>query len=187
MSARPDACPHEADILDLIAIGQWPDRAGADLAAHVASCPACADLALVASSIIDVRDSGASARRLPDAGIVWLRAQMRARADARRRAARPFLFAQVAGAAALAAILAIWWGGLMGTVTALVANGWTAALDLFGRQATALTAATPAHDATTAAPGAPWLIPGVVAATLAVVALAFALSRLADDEREFDR
>ena len=53
-------CARETDVLDLIAIGQWPARADATLAAHVASCASCSDLAIVASAITDSGSSGAS-------------------------------------------------------------------------------------------------------------------------------
>lgn len=177
-------CAREGDVLDLVAIGQWPARADADLAAHVAACPSCSDLALVASAIVDVRDTGAAHKRLPDAGIVWLRAQMRAREDAARRAARPIWIAQWTGMAVIAAILVMWSGGLMGSLSAFASSGWTAVSELFARQpalaTNAAVAGTPVEG------GGTWLVPALIGGTLAVVMLAFGVSKLADDERGLD-
>ena len=175
-------CARETDVLDLIAIGQWPARADASLAAHVASCASCSDLAIVASAITDVRDTGDEYHRLPDSGIVWLRAQMRAREDATQRAARPLLMAQIAGLVAVTAILAVWSGGLMGSFSAFASTGWTAVSDLFARQSSLFAQTTPSGTGT-AAPGLPtWLLPALVGGTLAVVALAFGVSKLADED-----
>lgn len=175
-------CEREADVLDLIAIGQWPARADANLAAHVATCPNCADLVVVASAIVDVRDNGERHTRLPDAGIVWLRAQMRAREDAARRAGRPLLVAQVAGAAAIVAILAIWSGGLMGSLSAFASSGWTAVTELFARQPALVADTSASSVGTVSRTATSWLIPALIGGTLAVVMLAFGVSKLADDE-----
>jgi hypothetical protein len=183
MSRAMTPCARESDVLDLIGIGQWPARADADLAAHVASCPSCTDLALVASAIVDVRDTGTAYKRLPDAGIVWLRAQMRAREDAARRAARPLWMAQVAGVAAVIAILVIWSGGLMGSLSAFASSGWAAITEMFARQPTLMADASPASAGTAAQAGGTWLIPALIGGTFAVVMLAFGVSKLADDER----
>jgi hypothetical protein len=102
------SCPHEDDVLQLVSIGQWPERADAALVAHAASCPVCADLAIAASAMIELRDDEAAAVAVPDASLVWYRAQMRARADAARQATRPVFVAQIAAAACLGVIAVIW-------------------------------------------------------------------------------
>lgn len=101
-------CPREDDILDLIAIDQWPRQADAALRAHAAQCAVCADLVTVASAIAIDRD-GAPAPTPPDASAVWRQAQYRARQDAAARAMRPLLIAQVAAAVAAVALPAAWW------------------------------------------------------------------------------
>jgi hypothetical protein len=105
------SCPHEDDVLALVSIGQWPERADAALMAHAASCPVCADLAVAASAMIELRDEDASAVAVPDASLVWYRAQMRARADAARQATRPVFIAQIVAAACVGAIAVIWVSG----------------------------------------------------------------------------
>src|SRR6188768_22628 len=94
-------CPHEQDVLDLVAIGQWPARADASLVAHAEACETCRDLASVAGAIVESRDA-LPATHVPDASVVWYRAQVRARLDAARRAGRPMLFAQMAAVAGVA-------------------------------------------------------------------------------------
>ncbi|MEO8482990.1 MAG: hypothetical protein ABI634_12320 [Acidobacteriota bacterium] len=188
MTRHATACARETEVLDLIAIGQWPARADADLAAHVASCPNCVELALVASAIVDVRDSGEGYRHLPDSGIVWLRAQMRAREDATNRAARPLWLAQFAGVAAVVAILAIWSSGLMGSVSGVASSGWTSMTDLFARVPELFVLSIqPAGGGTGAETATRWLIPGLIVATLGVIALAFGVSKLADGDGEEPR
>lgn len=180
MTRTMTSCARETDVLDLIGIGQWPARADADLSAHVASCPTCAELAIVASAIVDERDCGENQKRLPDAGIVWLRAQMRAREDAARRAARPLWIAQIGGLAVVAAILAIWSGGLMGGLAAFTSAAWAAVGDLFARQPGLIAEAHSPGAGTTSPAGVTWLIPALIGGTLAVVMLALGVSKLAD-------
>ena len=45
MTLRP--CPRQSEVNDLLASGHWPHACPADLRAHLADCPACADLVLV--------------------------------------------------------------------------------------------------------------------------------------------
>ncbi len=182
MNRTMTPCDREGDVLDLVAIGQWPALADADLAAHVAACPNCSELALVASAIVDVRDTGAAHKRLPDAGVVWLRAQMRAREDAARRAARPLWIAQLTGVAVIAAVLVIWFGGLMGSLVGAASSGWTAVLALFSRDPALLADTATSNGGAVSQVASTWLVPALIGGTLAVVMLAFGVSRLADDE-----
>lgn len=101
-------CPHERDVLDLVAVGQWPRRADAALQAHVEECGMCAEVASIATA---VREWGGDAppARLPDSSIVWHRAQLRAKTEAARAAARPLWVAQAFALAAL--IVAMVWIG----------------------------------------------------------------------------
>jgi len=93
-------CAREADALEAVAFGRWPDHA-AELRAHVAACAVCAELVDVAQALHDDRDSACREAMVPTAGIVWWRATIRARADAARTASRPITVAQgVAGACA---------------------------------------------------------------------------------------
>lgn len=100
-------CEHEQDLLDAIAARRWPARADATLRAHVESCRSCLDVAAVAMAFLDDRDQPADAA-VPHASVVWWKAQIRARDEATRLAARPFLLVQiVATISAAAASLAV--------------------------------------------------------------------------------
>ena len=91
-------CPREADVLEAIAFGRWPDRCG-DLAVHAASCDVCADLVEVARALHDDRASLCREAQPPAAGMVWWRATIRARAEAARTATQPISVLQgIAGA-----------------------------------------------------------------------------------------
>lgn len=91
----PD-CAREAEILDAIADGRWPDAAPEALRQHAVSCAACADLALAASAIHDDAVAATQAPiALPSAGQVWWRAELRARQERAQLAQRPMLAVQV--------------------------------------------------------------------------------------------
>jgi hypothetical protein len=135
----PTECLREADVLDEIGAGRWPEHAPVALREHVASCPVCADLALVASGL---QAEGAMARAdiasipLPSAGQVWWRAELRARAEKARLAQRPIAAVQIV--AAVVVLLAmgsgLWalapgaWAWLSGTGSTAAAADGTAGL-----------------------------------------------------------
>lgn len=105
-------CAFEPDVLDAVASRRWPARADQALRAHVASCGSCADLAAVAGALLYEEDAAYAEARVPPAAAVWHRAQLRARDEAARAAARPIGFVQglavSCGVAALIAAAA--WG-----------------------------------------------------------------------------
>jgi hypothetical protein len=96
-------CDREQDVLDALSAGRWPDRCDAELRAHVTSCPLCTDLADVATALLDDRDSAWREARVAPSGVVWWRAQLRAREEAARAAGRPLAFIQ-----GVAASFAVW-------------------------------------------------------------------------------
>lgn len=106
-------CAREQDVMDAIASGRWPSRCDAALRAHVDGCDVCSDLAEVVVPIRADFEETLSAARVPTAGAVWWRAQVRARIEAQAAAARP-LRAFTAVALACAA----------GLVAALVTLAW---------------------------------------------------------------
>ena len=125
------SCPCERDVLDLVAIGQWPSRADETLRAHVAACATCAEVASVAAVVRDWANETDAADaehsvKVPDASVVWYRAQVRAREDAARRASRPLLVAQLFAVATVA--LAVFWIGPNLSVSMPDVSGWWAAL-----------------------------------------------------------
>jgi hypothetical protein len=140
----PIECPHESEIVDAIAAGEWPQAAPGELRAHAETCPVCADLALAASALHEEAASAPATMALPSAGQVWWRAELRARHEAARLAQRPVIAVQVvAGVVCLAALLTGFraiapeaWAWLTHTVASARSasanglDGWTLALVL---------------------------------------------------------
>ena len=87
-------CVHEHDVLDAIGSNRWPDRCSAELRDHVRGCAMCADVAEIAGPLADERDRSWHEADVPQASLVWWRAQMRARAEAASLARRPIAMAQ---------------------------------------------------------------------------------------------
>jgi hypothetical protein len=131
MMARVD-CPHEADVLTMVFTGQWPGRAPADLVAHAATCAVCADVATVASAI-DSEQSDQSVPPLPSSGIVWWRAQLRARQEAARAVVRPITFAQGLLLAAMGGMAGAVFGATTGWFQRALASAWGLVADLGSR------------------------------------------------------
>ena len=108
-------CSREADVLEAVAFGRWPERCG-DLAAHVSACSICADLVEVAQALHADRAALCREAQPPAAGMVWWRATIRARAEAARTATQPISILQgVAGACLVGAgagVLTIAWQSL---------------------------------------------------------------------------
>lgn len=133
MTGRLAECRHEAEVVAAVAAGRWPSAADPALCDHARRCPVCAEVLEVAQAMAPLESETLADVRLPSAGQVWWRAQVRARHEARRAAALPVLAAQGLGAAAilgLVAALVSWqW-----PVVAAAAGGWLArplaALDL---------------------------------------------------------
>lgn len=102
-------CHHEPDVLDAVAARRMDDA----LAAHVKTCAVCRDAADVAGVLFsDHYDALGEAAAVPSAQAVWVRAQMRARAEATRVASRPVLIVQAIGVVCATAAVA----GVVGTV-----------------------------------------------------------------------
>ncbi len=175
-------CSREQDVLDALASRRWPARCDAELRDHVASCALCTDLVAVAGALLDEADDLA-ADALPPASVIWWRAQLRAREEAARAAARPLRVAQQVAAALGIALLVVWcWASAsyirssVGSVLAVVPRidaqaigaRAVAALPAFDASALAQSAlAALASPAVQLAAGA-WLILAPVAIYLAV-------------------
>jgi hypothetical protein len=106
-----DQCPREADVVEAIAVGRWAGDGSTELASHAASCVICQEVALVAAAMRDEYESARAGARVPRAGLVWWRAQLRARQQVAETAGRPITYVQAA-AGALAACLLFMLGGL---------------------------------------------------------------------------
>jgi hypothetical protein len=169
---RAAACRHESDVLDLVAMGQWPGRADAALRTHVAGCAVCTDLAAVASALAAGHAESLDQVSVPDASLVWYRAAWRARESSTRRALRPLRVAHVAALACLV-VVAVVMGASVG-LTWLAAS-WQATRDLVAGQLSSITAL----GQETRGSAATWLA-AMAIAWVVLIPLAFSLARLAD-------
>jgi hypothetical protein len=113
-------CEFEADVLAAVLQSRWPERADAELRDHAAGCAICRDVAAIAGAFDQARDEMRPLAVVPGSGRVWFLAQMRARREAERAAARPMAVAQIVAAACAAGLLFECWDGLRTTV------GWLA-------------------------------------------------------------
>jgi hypothetical protein len=123
------ACAREAEALETVLGGGWPSCADADLRAHVESCPVCADVVLVAVAMRDEQVLACQQAQVPSAGLVWWRAERRARQEAARAAARPMTFVQVIAATCGVGALAT----IAGMVSPWVRSMLGGLIDLRGR------------------------------------------------------
>jgi hypothetical protein len=145
-------CPREHDVLDALAATRWPDRCDQELREHVRACVICRDLADVAAALLEDQDAAWREAHVPPSGVVWWRAQLRAREEAARAAARPLAFIQ-----GVAASVAVWL--VVALVRAVPAEyfaewrGWIAA----------------------AIPQAPWTIPEMTHITAAMPLVVLAI------------
>ena len=108
-------CRHEGDVVAAVTTGRWPSAVDQTLREHVASCAVCAEVLQVAEAMTAIEQETLADTRLPAAGQVWWRAQVRARHEAAAVAARPVMVAQAVGAAAA-----------LGLVAGVVSRQWTA-------------------------------------------------------------
>jgi hypothetical protein len=110
-------CPREREVLDALSSNRWPDRLGDELSNHVDRCAFCKDLGLVAEALRADFSTAIEQARVPSAGLVWWRAEIRARQDSIQTASRPIALAHYigiacAGLVALALFSLIDFGGL---------------------------------------------------------------------------
>lgn len=99
-------CPREAEVLEALQTSAWPECCAADLRAHVDACLSCADLVAVVLPLIDEHRVAAAHAPVPSSGIVWWRAQTRARQEAAAAAMRPITVVQALSLAMAAGLLA---------------------------------------------------------------------------------
>lgn len=104
-------CEKEQAVTELIHSGRWPEACDTAMRSHVENCAICSEVVLVARLLQEENASLLADVRLPDAGLVWWKAQLRARREAAELATRPIALAEkFALASGLAVLLAfiIW-------------------------------------------------------------------------------
>ncbi len=107
-------CACEDDVLAAVSTGRWPGRVDPELRAHVEQCAVCRDVVVTVAAFADDAEFAEGAERkhshLPDAGAVWLRAQLNARVEATRLAERPITVAQAIAFASMVGLLGALFG-----------------------------------------------------------------------------
>ncbi len=169
-------CAREQDLLDALVSGRWPARCEPALRAHVDGCAICRDTLAVALPLLIDGEAAYAAAQVPSSGVVWWRAQMRARREAERIASRPITIVQaIALACGTALTIALVW-----LTRSALPNwpDWLRRLD--GSVAGA--AASLTSSVTTVSPWGflPWAILGI---SLLLLPLAIYLALANDDAR----
>jgi predicted anti-sigma-YlaC factor YlaD len=103
-------CEFEADALAAALQSRWPEHVDAQLRTHVAECPICSGVVTIASAVDDARDEMRARAVLPDSGLVWWRAQLRARREAAEAAGHPITAAQLVAFACAVGLLGACFG-----------------------------------------------------------------------------
>ena len=112
------ACAREQELAEAVRSGHWPLGCEPELRAHVEGCRRCSEMAMLAAAFRQARAQGMGAADLPraglpNAGLLWWRAQLRRRNAAMARVNRPLAGAQALALLAMMvalAALAVWLG-----------------------------------------------------------------------------
>ena len=110
----PCECQYEAEVLEAVVQGRWPERVDAELRAHGEGCAICSDVVAIAGAIDDGRAAMAAGVAIPDSGRVWWLAQRRARLEAAEAAARPVMAVQGVALISACIVLVAYFRGAMG-------------------------------------------------------------------------
>lgn len=118
-------CSREQELLEALGSGTTLEEWDADLRTHAESCAICREIVTVALPLLQEHRSAIEGAHPPSSGVVWWRAQMRARQEAARAATRPItVFQGVAAAASVAMIV------MLLNVAAPTLSGWLGGLTL---------------------------------------------------------
>jgi hypothetical protein len=87
-------CNREQEVLELARAGRWPESCDDEVRAHVAQCSPCSETARIATLITADLHAAMRTARVPTSGVVWWRAQRRAREEAAHAATRAVTLVQ---------------------------------------------------------------------------------------------
>ena len=107
MSAQ--RCQREDELLDALERG----FVGAELDAHVASCPFCTEFRMVAGALLDDRAVAMMEAQVPSAGTMWWRMRARQLQEAESTARRSLLIGQAATLTVAIALMILFFGSDM--------------------------------------------------------------------------
>lgn len=87
---KPHECEDESRVIEAARSDRWD----AGLRRHVSQCETCGGAALAARLLNEMRAADEAEPRIPDAGLVWWKAQLLARQEAAERATQPINFVE---------------------------------------------------------------------------------------------
>ena len=114
-------CEREFDVLDAVMSGRWPDGCEDELRTHAQQCAVCVDLIAVAHAVRSEHLAEMHEANVPPSGVVWWKAQRRARHEAVAAAQRAITAVQT-GTMAVAVIIGIAIIGGAGAVVSRFTN-----------------------------------------------------------------
>jgi hypothetical protein len=104
----PPQCHREAEVVEVVSSGRWPEKVHPELQDHVRSCLICSDVLAIATAMREDDAAVALDTHIPSAGLVWWRAELRLRREALRTAESPLrLVHALAGAATIGVLAAL--------------------------------------------------------------------------------
>jgi predicted anti-sigma-YlaC factor YlaD len=87
---KPFECEKEGRVIESVRTGSGDS----ELREHAATCPACSEAALAAGVLKEMRAADLAEARIPDAGLMWWKAQLLAKREAAERATQPINFVE---------------------------------------------------------------------------------------------
>jgi hypothetical protein len=88
-------CEREDELTEVIRDGRWPALADSELARHARTCPACSDVVIVATAILEDHQRALKSANVATPGAAWWRVQRRAAAETVRIANRTVFVVQM--------------------------------------------------------------------------------------------
>jgi hypothetical protein len=170
---RRTDCPREAELLDALRAGTWPDAVPSDLRNHVQACASCSGLAELVPPLVDDWCASTQDACVPSSSVVWWRLQMRARREAAARAMQPIGAAQKLALAGAAGLLAVSAAALAPAAGRLAA--WVGAIG-HGAAATGRAVPPPTMAQVISPAGIALAMTGALLFVVVPVAIYFALS-----------
>jgi hypothetical protein len=103
-----NGCAREAEVVNAVLTGAWPNHGDEALMAHALECDVCREVAAIAALMQHDADRARHEVHLPAAGQVWWRSAVRARLESAHAATRPITWMHgITGAVALGLALAV--------------------------------------------------------------------------------
>jgi hypothetical protein len=97
-------CSREPEAMQIVHSECWPDRCPDDLRSHIAQCAICADAVAVTAAFRDDLEMVLPDVHVPPPGLVWWRAELRARQETMRKISQPMTLVQAFGGACTAGV-----------------------------------------------------------------------------------